>query len=218
MITVERATVEDVDSIKPVLSETWLATYAAHLSSSTIEQVTTHWATRSLENRVAPASRPAGALTDPDVPCGAIPAFGVDPRSSDRVSRFPRRLRLELSDLRVRGIPVPLRPREDGNLWNDAVRVLERACRKRQDTGHPSIAAVQRTAALGAESASHDALSSLELELRDDAGDARSLARIHRASRMSGATQSLTVLTITMSDDQRLALKLVLHGSTQASP
>ena len=43
MITIERAKVEDVDLIKQVLSETWLATYATHLSRSTIEQVTTHW-------------------------------------------------------------------------------------------------------------------------------------------------------------------------------
>lgn len=43
MVAVERARVEDVDLIKEVLSETWLATYAANLSRSTIEQVTTHW-------------------------------------------------------------------------------------------------------------------------------------------------------------------------------
>ncbi|HKP61863.1 MAG TPA: hypothetical protein VJV78_34265 [Polyangiales bacterium] len=43
MITIERAKVEDVDLIKQASSETWLATYAAHLSRSTIEQVTTHW-------------------------------------------------------------------------------------------------------------------------------------------------------------------------------
>ena len=43
MITIERAKVEDVDLIKQALSETWLATYAAHLSRSTIEQVTTDW-------------------------------------------------------------------------------------------------------------------------------------------------------------------------------
>lgn len=43
MFTIERAAVEDVDLIKQVLSETWVATYADHLSRSTIEQVTTHW-------------------------------------------------------------------------------------------------------------------------------------------------------------------------------
>lgn len=43
MFTIERATVEDVGTIKQVLSETWVATYAGHLSRSTIEQVTTRW-------------------------------------------------------------------------------------------------------------------------------------------------------------------------------
>ena len=43
MLTIERATAEDVDRIKQVLGETWIATYADHLSRSTIEQVTTHW-------------------------------------------------------------------------------------------------------------------------------------------------------------------------------
>jgi ribosomal protein S18 acetylase RimI-like enzyme len=43
MFTIERATVDDVEVIKQVLSETWLATYADHLSRATIEQVTTHW-------------------------------------------------------------------------------------------------------------------------------------------------------------------------------
>ena len=43
MFTIERATVEEGDLIKQVLSETWIATYANHLSRSTIEQVTTHW-------------------------------------------------------------------------------------------------------------------------------------------------------------------------------
>lgn len=43
MFTIERATVQDVDVIKQVLSETWLATYADYLSQSTIEQVTTQW-------------------------------------------------------------------------------------------------------------------------------------------------------------------------------
>lgn len=43
MLTIERAKVEDVDIIKKVLSETWIDTYAAYLSRSTIEQVTTHW-------------------------------------------------------------------------------------------------------------------------------------------------------------------------------
>ena len=43
MITIERAKVEDIDRITQVLSETWIATYADHLSRSTIEHVTTHW-------------------------------------------------------------------------------------------------------------------------------------------------------------------------------
>lgn len=43
MFTIERAKVEEVDPIKQVLSETWVDTYADHLSRSTIEQVTTHW-------------------------------------------------------------------------------------------------------------------------------------------------------------------------------
>ncbi len=43
MLTIERAKVEEVDLIKDVLSKTWVATYADHLSHSTIEQVTTHW-------------------------------------------------------------------------------------------------------------------------------------------------------------------------------
>jgi ribosomal protein S18 acetylase RimI-like enzyme len=43
MIAVERAKTEDVDSIKRVLSETWMDTYAGHLSRSTIEHVTTNW-------------------------------------------------------------------------------------------------------------------------------------------------------------------------------
>ena len=43
MITIERAKAEEVDAIKQVLSETWVATYADHLSRATIEQVTTHW-------------------------------------------------------------------------------------------------------------------------------------------------------------------------------
>lgn len=43
MFTIERAKVEEVDQIKQVLSETWVATYGDHLSRSTIEQVTTHW-------------------------------------------------------------------------------------------------------------------------------------------------------------------------------
>jgi ribosomal protein S18 acetylase RimI-like enzyme len=43
MFSIERATVDEVDQIKQVLSETWVATYADHLSRSTIEQVTTLW-------------------------------------------------------------------------------------------------------------------------------------------------------------------------------
>ena len=43
MITIQRAKAEEVDAIKQVLSETWVATYADHLSRSTIDQVTRHW-------------------------------------------------------------------------------------------------------------------------------------------------------------------------------
>jgi GNAT superfamily N-acetyltransferase len=43
LFTIERAAVEDVDLVKQVLSETWVDTYAGHLSRSTIEQVTTRW-------------------------------------------------------------------------------------------------------------------------------------------------------------------------------
>ena len=43
MVAIERATVVDVARLKQVLSETWIATYADHLSRSTIEQVTTQW-------------------------------------------------------------------------------------------------------------------------------------------------------------------------------
>jgi ribosomal protein S18 acetylase RimI-like enzyme len=42
-LTIARARVDEVDAIRRVLSETWTATYADHLSRSTIEQVTTHW-------------------------------------------------------------------------------------------------------------------------------------------------------------------------------
>lgn len=43
MLTIERARVDDIDSIRRVLSETWLDTYGSCLSPSTIERVTTHW-------------------------------------------------------------------------------------------------------------------------------------------------------------------------------
>jgi ribosomal protein S18 acetylase RimI-like enzyme len=43
MLTIERAEAEDVEAIRQVLSETWVATYADHLSASTIEQVATNW-------------------------------------------------------------------------------------------------------------------------------------------------------------------------------
>jgi ribosomal protein S18 acetylase RimI-like enzyme len=43
MIAVERAKPEDVDSIKRVLSETWMDTYGDYLSRSTIEHVTANW-------------------------------------------------------------------------------------------------------------------------------------------------------------------------------
>ena len=43
MFTIARATENDVDAIKKVLSATWVDTYASYLSPSTIEQVTTEW-------------------------------------------------------------------------------------------------------------------------------------------------------------------------------
>lgn len=43
MLTIARARAEEVDAIKQVLSDTWIATYADHLSRSTIEQITLHW-------------------------------------------------------------------------------------------------------------------------------------------------------------------------------
>jgi ribosomal protein S18 acetylase RimI-like enzyme len=43
MFTIARATENDVDAIKKVLSTTWVDTYASYLSPSTIEQVTTEW-------------------------------------------------------------------------------------------------------------------------------------------------------------------------------
>ena len=43
MFTIARATGNDVDAIKKVLSATWIDTYASYLSPSTIEQVTTEW-------------------------------------------------------------------------------------------------------------------------------------------------------------------------------
>ena len=43
MFTIARATENDVDAIKKVLSATWIDTYASYLSPSTIEQVTTEW-------------------------------------------------------------------------------------------------------------------------------------------------------------------------------
>ena len=43
MLTIARATEDDVDAIKEVLSATWIDTYASHLSPATIAQVTTEW-------------------------------------------------------------------------------------------------------------------------------------------------------------------------------
>ena len=43
MFTIARATENDVDAIKEVLSATWVDTYASYLSPSTIEQVTAEW-------------------------------------------------------------------------------------------------------------------------------------------------------------------------------
>lgn len=42
-IAIERAKVEDVDSIRHVLRETWIDTYSRYLSRSTIDHVTTVW-------------------------------------------------------------------------------------------------------------------------------------------------------------------------------
>ncbi|HEX7070687.1 MAG TPA: GNAT family N-acetyltransferase [Rhodothermales bacterium] len=43
MLTLDRAVAADADEIKQVLSETWVATYAANLSPETIALVTTQW-------------------------------------------------------------------------------------------------------------------------------------------------------------------------------
>jgi ribosomal protein S18 acetylase RimI-like enzyme len=43
MIAIERAKSEDVDLINQLLTKTWIDTYGAYLSPSTIEQVTTNW-------------------------------------------------------------------------------------------------------------------------------------------------------------------------------
>ncbi len=43
MITVQRASLEDVPDIKQLLSETWIDTYGAFLSQETIQNVTTVW-------------------------------------------------------------------------------------------------------------------------------------------------------------------------------
>lgn len=43
MVSIERATVEDVPEIKQVLSETWRATYSPFLSPATIDTVTSVW-------------------------------------------------------------------------------------------------------------------------------------------------------------------------------
>ena len=43
MFTIARATENDVDAIKKVLSATWVDTYASYLSPSTIEHITTEW-------------------------------------------------------------------------------------------------------------------------------------------------------------------------------
>lgn len=48
MFTIERATENDIDAIKKVLSATWVDTYASYLSHSTIEEVTTEWHTPEL--------------------------------------------------------------------------------------------------------------------------------------------------------------------------
>jgi ribosomal protein S18 acetylase RimI-like enzyme len=48
MLSIERATGEDVDLVRDLLSETWVDTYAPHMSRATIEQVTTHWHNREL--------------------------------------------------------------------------------------------------------------------------------------------------------------------------
>ena len=43
MVSIERANIEDVQEIKRVLSETWIATYSPFLSQATIDTVTSVW-------------------------------------------------------------------------------------------------------------------------------------------------------------------------------
>jgi ribosomal protein S18 acetylase RimI-like enzyme len=43
MITIERAKISDVDEIKGVLRNTWVATYADSLSHDTVERITSDW-------------------------------------------------------------------------------------------------------------------------------------------------------------------------------
>ena len=43
MFTIARATEQDVDAIRRVLSATWVDTYAAYLSPATIDEVTSEW-------------------------------------------------------------------------------------------------------------------------------------------------------------------------------
>jgi ribosomal protein S18 acetylase RimI-like enzyme len=56
MVSIERATVEDVPEIKQVLSETWRATYSPFLSQATINTVTSVW--HSLDRLAAEIQNP----------------------------------------------------------------------------------------------------------------------------------------------------------------
>lgn len=48
MLSIQRATVEDLDLVKDLLRQTWMDTYASYMSRATIEQVTTLWHNREL--------------------------------------------------------------------------------------------------------------------------------------------------------------------------
>ena len=56
MVSIERATVEEVQEIKQVLSETWRATYSPFLSQATINTVTSVW--HSLDRLAAEIQNP----------------------------------------------------------------------------------------------------------------------------------------------------------------
>lgn len=58
MLRIERATVNDVDTIQMVLRETWLDTYREHLAQATLEEVTSVWHDAALI---------AARVQDPDI-------------------------------------------------------------------------------------------------------------------------------------------------------